>query len=560
MQEQLTPEKERHPDAQGAVRKQSEQTTTNSAILPRFPRKPGASRRRYLAAARRRQAAELHRQAVVDADYDARHPRRALVRLSVWSKELGEARLVRCPITGAEHEAAVDPQLIACGNRVFIDHPAAEDPYLRGQDLADIREFYKLVSPETPAPPAPEGTTVHVLDAYHALRKTPVTVGDLYAELGRRGVRADQQEEMLGHALCSGWLFDLPGGRLITEEEIEQFDDDFLRELGIISKTRLKTDAERRNRPAPVWAVEGVLPEWGIGQIYGATYTGKTFVALDLALRIANGLPDWFGHKINRRGPVVYVLMEGSFDFQQRVDAWLAAHPGTTAKDLYTLEEEEVDLRDPASLKRIIEDVQALGLNPALVVIDTQGLATPGTDENSNTEMNQVMGLCKRLSRQLGAFVTTVHHTGYNTDRSRGASAQKQALDTEIRVREGMVKIEKVKAGRPSDSLGFELVESGDSVYVKPTSVIAALARANAGAGDEATAAKILQVVSNEQGINLTRLYRVVGGNRSVFDQALNALLGRQALEERPGPRNARQFFPAEDRDPDHPDHDPDQA
>src|SRR5439155_14578191 len=132
--------------------------------------------------------------------------------------------------------------------------------------------------------------------------------------------------------------------------------------------------------------IEGVLPDHGVGQIFGASYTGKSFVAIDLSLRLANEMEDWFGHTIRRGGPVVYVLMEGVFDFQWRLDAWLDAHPGTSADDLLTLEEESVDLRNPESVARIVHDITALGVEPALVVIDAQGLATPGTDENSNTD------------------------------------------------------------------------------------------------------------------------------------------------------------------------------
>ena len=49
--------------------------------------------------------------------------------------------------------------------------------------------------------------------------------------------------------------------------------------------------------------------------------------------------------------------MEGSFDNQERIGAWLAAHPHTTDENLYTLEEEEVDLRDEDSIRLIEQDV-----------------------------------------------------------------------------------------------------------------------------------------------------------------------------------------------------------
>jgi hypothetical protein len=199
-------------------------------------------------------------------------------------------------------------------------------------------------------------------------------------------------------------------------------------------KSRLVSAAERRKRPKAKWAIEKRIPEHGVGQIYGETYTGESFVALDLALTIANGLCEWHGAPVNRAGAVVYVLMEGVFDFQQPIDAWLAAHPGMTDEKLYTLEEEDVDLANEESVRRIERDAELLSIEPVFFVIDTQSLATPGTDENSNTDMNLVFGNLKPLSARRRCPVATVHHTGYDTSRTRGASAQKAALDFQVRI------------------------------------------------------------------------------------------------------------------------------
>ena len=54
--------------------------------------------------------------------------------------------------------------------------------------------------------------------------------------------------------------------------------------MTVIEMYPVLTDAQRRSRPAPEWSIEHVIPSQGIGMVYGASYTGKTFVALDLAL------------------------------------------------------------------------------------------------------------------------------------------------------------------------------------------------------------------------------------------------------------------------------------
>lgn len=114
-------------------------------------------------------------------------------------------------------------------------------------------------------------------------------------------------------------------------------------------------------------------------------------------------------------------------------------------------------------------DSGALGTTePRLIVVDTQALATPGADENSNRDMGLVLTNMKRLSTAHGCFVLLVHHTGYDTSHSRGASAQRCALDSELRVADGALTVTKVKSYKPSKPLAFDLVSSGrESVWAR---------------------------------------------------------------------------------------------
>ena len=98
-------------------------------------------------------------------------------------------------------------------------------------------------------------------------------------------------------------------------------------------------EEDRRLRPEPTWVYEGLLPEYGIGQLFGPSYVGKTFLGIDLALSLCNGLP-WMGFSVNtepryydpvmqdkyRKDHALYILGEGSWDFQERLDALLGAY------------------------------------------------------------------------------------------------------------------------------------------------------------------------------------------------------------------------------------------
>lgn len=236
----------------------------------------------------------------------------------------------------------------------------------------------------------------------------------------------------------------------------------------VFMPTRLIPASALRDRPQPEYLIEHVMAQTGIGQMVGPSYEGKSFMALGQSLCITNGRP-WFGYQVKQPGPVIYCLMEGLFDFRDRIDAWLAGNPGTTDDGLWLLPEEELNLADPKSLGQLSRDIDALSIEPRLIVIDTQALATAGTDENSNSEMGVVMANLKQLAQGYGCFVLVVHHTGHDRSRARGASAQKAALDTEIQVVDAAVTITKVKSYRPSKPMPFVLESQGNSVWAKPS-------------------------------------------------------------------------------------------
>lgn len=239
-------------------------------------------------------------------------------------------------------------------------------------------------------------------------------------------------------------------------------------------KSRFLSRHELAQRPEPQWLVERLIPEYGIGQLFGPTYGGKTYAAIDLVMRITTGMTHWIGHTITMPGPVFYVLMEGGFDFGKRLDAWEMKY-GRTSDELYVMVEEELNLADPESLELLAADITAISSTPRLLVIDTQSLAISGVEENDNTGMNEVMQKLKRLSKALGCFVLLVHHTGHaNEDRGRGASAQPAALDTIIRVNGSekngrKIAVPKVKAGREVRERDFRLEEqkNGWPVFVE---------------------------------------------------------------------------------------------
>ena len=88
--------------------------------------------------------------------------------------------------------------------------------------------------------------------------------------------------------------------------------------------------------------------------LVGPSNTGKTFIALDMAMSVAAGT-DWHGHKV-RQGAVLYLATEGSFSFKNRMAALKDDRglkddvPLIARADMVTLRDEGSDLDELAAL------------------------------------------------------------------------------------------------------------------------------------------------------------------------------------------------------------------
>ncbi|MBL1098918.1 AAA family ATPase [Streptomyces coffeae] len=173
--------------------------------------------------------------------------------------------------------------------------------------------------------------------------------------------------------------------------------------------------------------VTDVLFKDTLARIYGASGTFKSFMTLDFAGCVGSGIP-WHGQDVTQ-GPVIYLVAEGIKGIRKRVRAW-EQHHGRKMTGVYFLPR-PVQALDP-EWGVLVELCRRR--KPALVVIDTQARVTVGIEENSNTEMGRVVDRMEQLRAASEACVLLVHHTGHDSDRGRGATAVKGALQTELGV------------------------------------------------------------------------------------------------------------------------------
>ncbi len=221
--------------------------------------------------------------------------------------------------------------------------------------------------------------------------------------------------------------------------------------------------------PAPNSRIKGVLPIVGLAALYGASASGKSFLGLNMAASIAEGLP-FFGHS-TKPAPVGYVVLEGEGGIRGRVIAW-QRHHGRAMPDNVRFLPQPFRITDPQD----VTDLAAVCPSGSVVFIDTLNRAAPGMDENSSKDMGAMIEGAKALQRLIGGLVVLVAHTGKDSAKGlRGHSSLFAALDAAILVsREGDArswKVDKAKDGRDGDTHYFRLHvveigtdEDGDAV------------------------------------------------------------------------------------------------
>lgn len=182
--------------------------------------------------------------------------------------------------------------------------------------------------------------------------------------------------------------------------------------------------------------VEDVLREKEFSVIYGESNCGKTFFMLDLAMHVALGRP-WRGKEVEQGG-VIYAALEGGFGTNNRICAF---------KQYYSIESEiplaiirsSVNFLDAeGDIEKLANSVKAakekIG-NVKLIVIDTLARAISGGDENSSTDMGQMIIHADYLRSITSAHISFIHHSGKDKALgARGHSSLRAAVDTEIEI------------------------------------------------------------------------------------------------------------------------------
>lgn len=193
------------------------------------------------------------------------------------------------------------------------------------------------------------------------------------------------------------------------------------------------------------YLVKGVLPAQGLGQLFGDSNVGKSFIAIDIGCHVALGMP-WRGHKTQKTG-VVYIAAEGLGGLQARFFSW--CQQTGEIPDRFWIREYPVGLTDVQAATLLAEEIAQLPYWVGLIILDTFAGNFGVGSENDAEDMALALIGMKLLGQK--RMVLNIHHSGHaDKTRGRGHSSLLAAIDIELLVakqgEEGPVMLSHTKA------------------------------------------------------------------------------------------------------------------
>jgi hypothetical protein len=257
-----------------------------------------------------------------------------------------------------------------------------------------------------------------------------------------------------------------------TQERLTEADPEFGDIFEYLSLEHLKA------LPDQQWVIEDVIPENGLGFIYGAPASGKSFIALNLALALSYGAREWLGKPIKARGGVLYLAAEGSAGMKNRIHAWQQRADVSSDDAPFHLIRSPMSFTSKDDIDRLVRTVEAIQFRTgpiSIVFVDTVSRVLPGADENMQKDMTVFIAACDALRTSSGATVLGVHHTGKSGD-MRGSTVLRGAGDCVFRVDRdegtmaGILTCEKQKEAEDGWKRGFTLEKLEWMSGLKPIS------------------------------------------------------------------------------------------
>ncbi|MDE0658225.1 MAG: AAA family ATPase, partial [Gammaproteobacteria bacterium] len=170
------------------------------------------------------------------------------------------------------------------------------------------------------------------------------------------------------------------------------------------------------------WMVEALWSEQGVGIVGGEPKCGKSFLALDLAVAVAAGVPCLRHFRPAGSGAVLLFAAEDAGHIVRARLEGIADAADTAFEDLdiAVIDVPTLRLDHRPDRQRLLETVERI--RPRLLILDPL-VRLHGVDENAVAEVAPILGFLREIQRRFETAVVLVHHA-----RKSGATRPGQAL------------------------------------------------------------------------------------------------------------------------------------
>lgn len=234
----------------------------------------------------------------------------------------------------------------------------------------------------------------------------------------------------------------------------------------------LPLQAEKRR-----WLVDSLWMGSSVGLIGGEPKTYKTFLAMDLCVSVASGMPCLRTYPVPDPGPVLLYAAEDALHIVRSRIEGICAAAGCSAQklDLKVITAATVRLDQPADRDRLRHTVERL--RPRLLVLDPF-VRLHNIDENNSGEVAPLLAYLRELQRIYDLAVVVVHHAKKGGGNARPGQALRGTSefhawgDSNLYMRRGnqqdlTLTIEH-RASRAPEPFDLELAQSGDGLALRP--------------------------------------------------------------------------------------------
>lgn len=284
----------------------------------------------------------------------------------------------------------------------------------------------------------------------------------------------------------------------------------------------------------PVWLLPGFIPAYGVGMLYGASGSYKSFLALDMACCIAHGhAGQWGAPPV--ANDVIYFAGEAPIGTaKSRFPAWVDWQKPSGAGRLAIFPRVPF-LGDKDGWEGVKADIAEMGINPSLIIVDTLTRLMTGFDENSTRDANLATGFLEDLARYFECFSLAVHHTGKDESRgARGSSAFFANVDTVLMTKKmnggARLAVKKHKdADADGDPLYFRTKEMGKSIVLERTESLDEPASASPSKISWSEPNEVSKILHEYGGsISHGLLVKRIAGDLGIDDKVVSRELGKR--------------------------------